>query len=80
VRRLLETESAICLEARAAAEEAHRRLQLAQQEAAAELARLRRELDRREERVRRLEVGRWASACRGARGGVACFQIITWAT
>lgn len=57
VRRLLETESCISLEARAAAEEAQRRLALAQQEAATELARLRRELDRRDERIRRLEVG-----------------------
>jgi hypothetical protein len=56
VRRLLETESCISLEARAAAEEAQRRLALAQQEAASELARLRRELDRRDERIRRLEV------------------------
>ncbi len=65
MRKLLDTEAAISTEAKAAIEEAHRKLQAQKSEAAAELARLRREVDAKEERIRALEL-----QLKGAYGGL----------
>jgi hypothetical protein len=66
VRKLLDTEATISLEAKAALEEAQCALAAAKSEAAQQLAKLRRELDSRNERIRKLE-----AQLRGAYSGLS---------
>lgn len=55
MHKLLETEAAISLEAKAALEEAQSTLQAAKAESAQQLAKLRRELTARDEHIKKLE-------------------------
>lgn len=64
LRKLLDTEAAISMEAKAALEEAQAALQAAKAEAAQQLAKLRKELDTKEETIRKLE-GRLRGAYSG---------------
>lgn len=66
MHKLLDTEALISLEAKAALEEAQSALAAAKAEAAQQLAKLRRELDSRDERIRKLE-----HQLRGAYGGLS---------
>jgi transposase len=66
VRKLLDTEASISLEARAALEEAQCALTAAKSDASQQLAKLRRELDSRDERIRKLE-----AQLRGAYNGLS---------
>lgn len=65
LHKLLDTEAAISLEAKAALEEAQTALQAARAEAAQQLAKLRRELDNKDEHIRKLE-----AQLRGAYSGL----------
>ncbi|WIA13452.1 hypothetical protein OEZ85_007032 [Tetradesmus obliquus] len=66
VRKLLDTEATISLEAKAALEEAQCALAAAKSDAMQQLAKLRRELDSRDERIRKLE-----AQLRGAYSGLS---------
>jgi hypothetical protein len=66
VRKLLDTEATISLEAKAALEEAQCALESAKNDAMQQLAKLRRELDSRDERIRKLE-----AQLRGAYSGLS---------
>ncbi|EFJ46513.1 hypothetical protein VOLCADRAFT_118102 [Volvox carteri f. nagariensis] len=65
LRDVLETESAITMEAKAALEEAHRELERVKRELQADLKKLEREIERRDEKIRKLEL-----QLRGAYSGI----------
>jgi hypothetical protein len=68
MRELLDTESQIATEARAALEESHMRIEEERKEAAIALQRIRRELDASEERARRLALQLKAGAASASEG------------
>ncbi|GIL57334.1 hypothetical protein Vafri_12599 [Volvox africanus] len=65
LHKVLETESAITMEAKAALEEAHREMERIKRELQADLRKLERELERRDEKIRKLEL-----QLRGAYSGI----------
>ncbi|GFR44254.1 hypothetical protein Agub_g5456 [Astrephomene gubernaculifera] len=79
LHKVLETESAITLEAKAALEEAHREMERLKRDLQGDLRKMERELERRDEKIRKLELqlrGAYSginralrSSTRGARGG-----------
>lgn len=69
LQKLLDTEAALCLEAKAALEEALTASARVTRDAAAEASRLRRDLDARDERVRRLELQLAAAGFGLGKGG-----------
>ncbi|KXZ46909.1 hypothetical protein GPECTOR_39g403 [Gonium pectorale] len=65
LHKVLETESAITMEAKAALEEAHREMERIKRELQADIRKLERELERRDEKIRKLEL-----QLRGAYSGI----------
>ncbi|GLC41809.1 hypothetical protein PLESTM_001241900 [Pleodorina starrii] len=65
LHKVLETESAITMEAKAALEEAHREMERIKRELQADMHKLERELERRDEKIRKLEL-----QLRGAYSGI----------
>ncbi|KAG2431181.1 hypothetical protein HXX76_009709 [Chlamydomonas incerta] len=65
LHKVLETESAITMEAKAAVEEAHREMERIKRELQADLRKLEREIERRDEKIRKLEL-----QLRGAYSGI----------
>ncbi|KAG2447989.1 hypothetical protein HYH02_007017 [Chlamydomonas schloesseri] len=65
LHKVLETESAITMEAKAAVEEAHREMERVKRELQADLRKLEREIERRDEKIRKLEL-----QLRGAYSGI----------